>query len=257
MSNRLHPNCNLLSCNKQKSVFPHNTCFCTFVLEEKQWSVCVASVCGVSHAVRGGSEWRQQPCEEWRGGRGGQRWHGVRRGALPVRADWKSLAALPSPASGLHAGEFEFISHALTHTQCLAFNGCLMELNSHSSCSAASVSARLRFWIVCMHCVSVCGSVCTCSIKMTSRAPNLSQKYYSFLFAHLSFQQLLFLVCVACSYISLPIPHRKISLLLSFPSRAPLILLLWSVLRLYYTPHAPCQPSPSALLRYVIGWSYL
>lgn len=55
-----------------------------------------------------------------------------------------------------------YLTHTHTHSQRVSFNGCLMELNSHSSCSAASVSARERFWIVCVHCVSVCALVCVC-----------------------------------------------------------------------------------------------
>ena len=53
-------------------------------------------------------------------------------------------------------------THTHTHThrhapQCVSFNGCLMELNSHSSCSAASISGRESFQIVCvcLSCVSV------------------------------------------------------------------------------------------------------
>jgi len=68
--------------------------------------VCVPSVCGVGHAVRGGPQWRQQQAEEQRRGRrAGQRGHGVQCVARPVRADGESPASLPSPASGLHASE--------------------------------------------------------------------------------------------------------------------------------------------------------
>lgn len=73
--------------------------------------------------------------------------------------------------------------HTHTRTQCVSFNGCLMELNSHSSCSAASISGRERFQIVCV-CVCtvyVCVCVCTCSIRVTLRAPSPSQKCCSFL----------------------------------------------------------------------------
>lgn len=77
--------------------------------------------------------------------------------------------------------QWVWIQITRTHIQCVSFSGCLMELNSHSSCSAASISGRERFWIVCvcLYIVYLCDG--TCSIRLTSRASNLSQKYYSFL----------------------------------------------------------------------------
>ena len=84
-----------------------------------------------------------------------------------------------------------------------------MELKSHSSCSAASISGRESFWIVCV-CVHVCVHVCmcgclfTCSIRLTSSAESEPAEPFLSLFAHLLFQQQLFLVSSACSNASHP-----------------------------------------------------
>lgn len=55
--------------------------------------------------------------------------------------------------------------HTQPHTSlCVSFKGCLMELNSHSSCSGAPISGRDSFQIfVCPFiCVCVCGCVFEC-----------------------------------------------------------------------------------------------
>lgn len=192
-------------------------------------SVFVLSMCGGSHAVRRGQQWRQQQGEDWRRGRReGQRWHGVWCGALPVQAHWESPAALPSPPSRFYASKSEFISH--THIQHVSFSGCLMELNSHSSCSAASISDRERFWIVCVLCICVAEYVHAPSdwlqgLQVWARN--------TIVFAHLSLEQPLFLVSSACSSVSHPIPHRELYLLFSYSCRPSLFLLLWSLQHLH------------------------
>lgn len=105
--------------------------------------------------------------------------------------------------------------HTRTHThttQCVSFNGCLMELNSHSSCSAASISGRelSNCVCVCLSCVSVCGCVCTCFIRVTLRAPNQSQKCCFFLCLFtFDFSSCSFLSPLLAAMFSHPIPHTR------------------------------------------------
>lgn len=48
-------------------------------------------------------------------------------------------------------------SYHTSHTQpCVSFSGCLMELNSYSTCSSAPISVREGLQIVCVCFVSVC-----------------------------------------------------------------------------------------------------
>lgn len=217
-------------------------------------------MCGVRNAVRGGHQWRKQQGEEWRcRRRGRQRWHGVWCVALPVRADWASPAALPSPASGLHASEFEFISHMHTqkHTQCVSFCGCLMELKSHSSCSATFFSSRERFWIVCVLCISVAVHVHAPSdwlqgLRIWARNTITFSVFPTFHFSSCSF----FSGMLAAVFLTQFLIEKYHSC--SHPPYRPsLILLVWSLLHLCYTPHALCQLSASSRLSYVMGRSCL
>ena len=101
--------------NYRSDQFSH----CVCVKSWSKWSdVCafVLSVCCVGHAMRGGQQRHRQQGEDQRRERGGgDKWHGVRCGALPVGVDWESPAALPSPASRLYDSEFEFLSHTRAH----------------------------------------------------------------------------------------------------------------------------------------------
>lgn len=120
-------------------------------------------------------------------------------------------------------------SHTQPHaTLCVSFNGCLMELNSHSSCSGAPISAREVSNCLCVLCVCVCLCVSMYVLHQTDFQGSESEPEMLFLslFAYLSFQQLLFLVSIACSYVFSPHSSPKISLLLSSFCWPFLILLL-------------------------------
>lgn len=121
--------------------------------------------------------------------------------------------------------------HTQPHaTLCVSFNGCLMELNSHSSCSGAPISAREVSNCLCVLCVCVCLCVSMYVLHQTDFQGSESEPEMLFLslFAYLSFQQLLFLVSIACSYVFSPHSSPKnitsaLILLLAISYSAPLI----------------------------------
>lgn len=84
-------------------------------------------------------------------------------------------------------------------TLCVSFNGCLMELNSHSSCSGAPISATEISNCLCVLCVCVCWCVSMYVLNHTDFQGSESQAEMLLLslLVYLSFQQLLSLVSIA------------------------------------------------------------
>lgn len=103
---------------------------------------------------------------------------------------------------------FQPVSLHSYHTQpratlCVLFNGCLMELNSHPSCSGPPISARELSNCVCAR-LSVCVSTwCPPSDSLPGFGIR-ARVTLSSSASHLSFQHFLFLVSAVCSYISQP-----------------------------------------------------
>lgn len=132
-------------------------------------------------------------------------------------------------------------SYHTSHTQTsVSFNWCLMELNSHSSSSGAPVSGREK------HHMCVCLGV---GVPAPSDWPLRSRIWARNPIAFIFLQHLLFLLSMACSYVSPPIPHQK--------NNIPALILLLAISYSARLTSATSRLPYICLLRYAMGWSCL
>lgn len=141
---------------------------------------------------------------------------------------------------------FQPVSLHSYHTQpratlCVLFNGCLMELNSHPSCSGPPISARELSKCVCARACVLGACVTASSIRQPPRAWNQSQSYSFFLHCP-PFISTVPLSCL-CSLQLYFSAWFSLNIWLRLSGRPFRGLRVWSLLHLSDTPRALCQLS--------------